>query len=214
MTDGFADLVMPLFRKVLDLRRRLERGEARTLDDAMRQVQSWIDEAGRRAVTDPTLGRVFDEARYGLVAWIDEVLTDSEWGHSVGWGFEQHVLEWLTFRSHDRAWRFYEHAEDLDARGAFDPLEAYLVCVTLGFRGELAQDPDRMTDWVERIYARVGEGGSVESRPFPEEEPGAGLQPLRGPSLLVKVSALAAFTLLFTLAAYLFAIHHDYYSAG
>ncbi|WP_165244024.1 DotU family type IV/VI secretion system protein [Paludisphaera soli] len=214
MTDGFADLVMPLFRRVIELQRRLARGEARTLDEVMRQVQSWLDETGRRAVTDPTLARSFDRARFGLVAWIDEVLTDSEWGRSVGWGSEEHVLEWLTFGSRDRAWRFFEHADELEAQGDLDPLEAYLQCVTLGFRGELSYDPDRMTDWVERVYGRIGEAGAVEARPFAEEEGGVGLRPLGGPSLLVRVSALAGVTMLLTLAAYLFSVHHEYYSAG
>lgn len=214
MTDDFAELVTPLLRRVIDLQRRLARGEARTLDDVMRQVQSWLEEAGRRAVTNPGAARSFEKARFGLVAWIDEVLTDSEWGRSVGWGSEEHVLEWLTFGSRDRAWRFYEHADELEAQGDLDPLEVYLLCATLGFRGELAYDADRLNDWVERVYGRISESASVEARPFAEEDVGAGLRPLGGPSLLVRASALAALTLLSTLAAYLFAVHHDYYAAG
>lgn len=215
MTDAFADLVMPIFGDVLELRRRLARGEPRALDDVMRQVQSAIDEAARRAVTDPAASRSFDDARFGLVAWIDEVLTDSEWGHSVGWGSEEHVLEWLSFRSRDRAWRFYEHAEEVESRGSIDALEVYLLAVALGFRGELAHDPGRMTDWVERTYARVAEAGAaVESKPFPDDDKGAGLAPLGGPSVLMRAGVMAAATMLATLAAYLFSVHHDYYSAG
>lgn len=215
MTDAFADLVMPIFGDVLELRKRLARGEPRTLDDVMRQVQTLMDEAGRRAVTDPAASRSFDDARFGLVAWIDEVLTESEWGHSVGWGSEEHVLEWLTFHSRDRAWRFYEHAEEAESRGSIDALEVYLLAVSLGFRGELARDPGRMTEWVERVYGRIAEAGAaVESRPFPDDDKGAGLTPLGGPSLLLRAGAMTAVTMLATLAAYLFAIHHEYYSAG
>lgn len=215
MTDAFADLVLPILRRVVDLRRRLDRGEARTIDEVMSQVQSWIEDAARRAVTDSALSDSFDAARYGLVAWIDEVLTDSEWGHSVGWGFEEHVLEWLTFRSHDRAWRFYEHADELAARGAADPLEVYLICTTLGFRGSLGREPDRMADWTEKTFGRLGEiSGAVESKPFgDDEDAGDGMAPLKGGSLLVRSAALVAITMLTTLGAYLFAVHHEYYSA-
>jgi len=214
MTEGFAELVMPLFRRVVDLRRRLDRGETRSLDDVFHQVQVWLDETGRRAVTQPELGRSFERAKFGFVSWIDEILTDSEWGRSVGWGSEQHVLEWIVFGSRDRAWRFYEHSDEAEEQGDLDALEVYLLCATLGFKGELAYDADKMTDWVERVYGRVSETGTVEARPFAEEDAGAGLKPLGGPSLLLRVSALVAFTTLFSLVAYLFAVHHDYYSAG
>ena len=216
MTDGFADVATPILGAMLDLRRRLAAGEPRTLDDVMRQVQSWIEEATRRAGVDPDVARSFDDARYGLVAWIDELLTDSDWGHSVRWGSEEHVLEWLTFGSRDRGWRFYEYAEDAEARGSIDALEVYLLAVSLGFRGELARDPDRLTDWVERTYARVPEAGAaVESKPFPDDDDQAGgLTPPRGPSLLLRAGVMAAATMLATLAAYLLSVHHDYYSAG
>jgi len=215
VTDAFADVVLPILRRVIDLRRRLDRGEARTLDEVMSQVQSWIEEGARRAVTDPTVSASFDAARYGLVAWIDELLTDSEWGRSVGWGSEEHVLEWLTFRSRDRAWRFYEHADEQAARGAADPLEVYLLCTVLGFGGELGREPDRMTDWVEKTFGRLGEiSHDVESRPFADaEEGGGGMAPLNGGSLLMRSAVLFAVTMLATLGAYLFAVHHEYYSA-
>ncbi len=215
MTDAFADLVMPIFGEVLELKRRLARGEPRALDDVMRQARSWLEEASRRTVTDPALSRSLDDARFGLVAWIDEVLTESEWGHSAGWGSEEHVLEWLTFGSRDRAWRFYEHAEDVESRGSIDALEVYLLAVSLGFRGEMARDPGRLTDWVERVYGRIAEhGAAVESRPFADDDRGEGLSPLGGPSLLLRAGFMVAATMLTTLAAYLFAVHHDYYSAG
>ncbi len=96
-----------------------------------------------------------------------------------------------------------------------DALEVYLLCVTLGFRGEHVYDPEQLTTWVERVYGRVSEASSVASKPFPEEDgAGAGFGPLGGPSLLVAVSVLFAFTALFTLAAYLFAVHYSYNPTG
>ncbi len=215
MTDAFADLVTPIFHRVIDLHNRLRGDEPKALEEVMHLTRGWIDEAGRRAVANPESGRSFDRARFGLVAWIDEVLTNSEWGRSVGWGSEEHVLEWFTFGSRGRAYLFYQHADDAESHGDMDALEVYLLCVTLGFRGERIYDEDQLTAWVERVYSRVGEAGSVASKPFPEEDgAGAGFGPLRGPSLLVAVSILFAVTALFTLAAYLSAVHYSYNPTG
>ena len=54
--------------------------------------------------------RTFELGEFGLVAWIDEVLTESEWGMSVDWGSREHVLEWDIYKSHERAGLFYSNA--------------------------------------------------------------------------------------------------------
>ena len=53
MTDAFAELVMPVFRKGIDLQERLSRGEPRTLDEVKRTASGWIEEARRRAWAFP-----------------------------------------------------------------------------------------------------------------------------------------------------------------
>jgi type VI secretion system protein ImpK len=212
MTDAFAELVMPIFRKVLDLRDRLSWGESRTLDEVKHLVKSWIEDGRRRAMGNPELVRSFSLAEYGLVAWIDEVLTESEWGRSVDWGSLEHVLEWDLYRTHDRATLFYEpHAEAAEAQGDLDALEVYLLCVTLGFQGQLAYDETQLAEWVQRVYIRVSSAGAIPSRPFPDDAPCKDrFGPLSGPSLLVRVSILVSITALVTLAAYLIAVHVDW----
>jgi type VI secretion system protein ImpK len=211
MTDAFAELVMPIFRRVIDLQDRLAWGESRSLEEVKKTTSSWIEEARRRALGNPRLTSSYELARYGLVAWIDEVLTDSEWGRKVDWGSQEHVLEWDLYGSHDRAYLFYQHAEKAEEQGDMDALEVHLLCVTLGFKGELVYDEAQMADWVQRVYNRVVTAGGVPARPFPDDPPRKDrFSPLRGPSLLVIVSVLVAITALITLAAYLWAVHVDY----
>src|SRR5271166_1720767 len=140
MTDSFADVVMPIFSKVIGLQDRLSWGEARNLEEVKKETKSWIEQASRRAVVSPELSLSFELVKFGLVAWIDEVLDGSDWGSSVGWGSEEHVLEWDFYHSHDRAWLFYKHADRAEAQSNMDALETYLLCVTLGFKGEHASD--------------------------------------------------------------------------
>ncbi len=209
MTDAFAELVMPIFRKGIDLQDRLSQGESRTLDEVKRMASDWIEEARRRALGAPGLKRSYDLARFGLVAWIDEVLTESEWGRKAG--SPEEILEWDLFSSRDRATLFYDHADRAEEEGDLDALETYLLSVTLGFRGELVYDDARLADWVHRVYGRISDAGTVPVRPFPDDPPREDhFGQLQGPSLLVAVSVLVSITALITLAAYLIAVHVDY----
>jgi type VI secretion system protein ImpK len=209
MTDAFAELVMPIFHKGIDLQDRLSRGESRSLDEVKRMASDWIEEARRRSLGSSGLKRSYDLARFGLVAWIDEILTESEWGRKAG--SPEEVLEWDLFSSRDRATLFYDHADRAEEEGNLDALEVYLLAVTLGFRGELVYDDARLADWVYRVYNRISGAGAVPDRPFGEDPPTVEpFGPLRGPALLLTVSVLVSITALITLAAYLIAVHIQY----
>jgi len=209
MTDAFAELVMPIFRRGIDLQDRLSRGESRTVEEVKRMAGGWIEEARRRAQGVPGLKRSYELAQFGLVAWIDEVLTESEWGRQAS--LPEGILEWDLYSSRDRATLFYDHSDRAEAEGDMDALEVYLLAVTLGFRGELVYDDGRLADWVHRVYNRVSGAGGVPDRPFAEDPTHTDrFAPLRGPALLLTVSILVSITVLITLAAYLLAVHVDY----
>ncbi len=216
MTDAFAALVMPIFQNVIDLRVRLSWDDPPGIDEVKRWIRAWIEEAGNRALIDPVLSDDFNLTKYGLVSWIDELLTETEWGRKVDWGSEQHVLEWDIYRSHIRAEKFYTMAEAAENRHSVDPLETYLLCVALGFRGVKAFDEEEFQSWIERIYARVTDASPLDTKPFREDDTvvGDGLRPRSGLTLLVTVSALSVFTALATLAAYIGAVHLEYYANG
>jgi type VI secretion system protein ImpK len=180
----------------------------------MAQTRSWIEEAARKTLAKPDLARSFELAKFGLVTWIDEILTDSAWGTAARWsvGVDQ-LLEWSIYGTRLGAPRFYNEARRAEDEGDIDALEVYLLCVTLGFKGKKAYDETELAEWVKRVYGRVSEAGSVASRPFSEgDSSGSRFGPLRGPSLLITVSILVAITSLLTLAAYLLAVHLDYRS--
>lgn len=209
MTDSFAALVMPVFRNGIELQDRLSGDEPRSLDDVKRMTSAWIEDARRRSLASPALKSSFELARFGLVAWIDEILTDSEWGRHVGQPDD--ILEWDQFSSRDRATLFYAHAERADEVGDLDALEVYLLATTLGFKGELIYEEERLADWVHQVYGRISQASAVPDRPFGEDTPPRGpLEPLRGPSLLLVVSILVSVTVLVTLAAYLVSVHVYY----
>jgi type VI secretion system protein ImpK len=215
MTDAFADVVMPIFQKVLHLLGQLSWGESRTPDEVLQLTRSWIEEGARRTVSKPELSKSYELAKYGLVGWIDDLLTESTWGANNRWSVGVHLLEWSIFESRIHASKFYEEAKRAEDERDYDALEVYLLCVNLGFKGIMAYDEDDLSAWVERVYGRVSEAGSIPSRPFAEDDQGRHrFEPLKGPALLVTVSILVSLTALLTLAAYLASVHVYYFRGG
>lgn len=215
MTEPFANIVLPVFQRVTELLDRLSWGEKPSLDEVMKQTRSWIESAEQKAHADRDLAEDYELSKYGLVGWIDEVLTNSEWGRSVGWGDQLSLLEWDLYKSRLSGDKFYQEADIAEAHAdngqGVDALEAYLLCVALGFRGRLASHEEQFTEWVNRVSEKIRRGNPMASRPFEEEDVAPPeLQPLQGPQLLFRVSVLVAITAIVTLFSYIAAVHIDY----
>jgi type VI secretion system protein ImpK len=228
MTDAFAELVMPIFRKGIDLQERLSGGDDPTLEEVKDLATGWIEEARQRAAGNAALKRSLGLALFGLVAWIDEFLFNSDWAARTGLYPQDEILEWVYFGTRLRAVRFYSEAYNAESAPDMDALEVYLLALTLGFRGRPAaefEDRSLLRDgagyrgsrgggdeavpgWVAGLYQVVSGAGGVADRPFPEDPANLNrFGPLRGPSLLLRVSVLVSITALVTLAAYLLAVH-------
>lgn len=210
MTESFAAVVMPIFRETGRLLDRLEAGETPSLNSVKEQALGWIQAADRRAAFNPLSRGEFDLCRFGLVSWIDEVLTDTDWGRDVNW--QDHTLEWDEYQTKDRYTLFYAGFDQAaSATSAPDPLETYLLCVTMGFQGKFRNDPDGFSEWVAWAYECVSRGATGQARPFADDgPPPEGLRPMRGPRVLRAVSLLIAGSALATLAAYIACVHLNY----
>src|SRR5262245_63329913 len=62
------------------------------------------------------------------------------------------------FRSQERAVKFWEQARQAELRGDADGVEVFYLCVMLGFRGELRDDPGALRDWRDRFEAVLSKG--------------------------------------------------------
>jgi type VI secretion system protein ImpK len=100
-------------------------------------------------------------ARYALVCWLDELFTcHSRWADAWNEG----KLESTLYGGNDRAWEFWRQAQLADAEPTDDSLAAYYLCVALGFRGELRDQPERLAVWVEKTRSRVARGSTPASQ--------------------------------------------------
>ena len=163
MRDELADLVYPAVAYALQVRAGLERGddvnmsavqsELRTLLKTASEAQRWPEYGGDG---DRYLG-----IRYALACWIDEMyILDSPWGPQ----WNERKLEESLYGSNERAWKFWFQAKLAQARPGTDALEAFYLCVMLGFRGEGPEKPDTVATWRDAVESQLAR---VHHQPWP-----------------------------------------------
>jgi type VI secretion system protein ImpK len=82
-----------------------------------------------------------DDARFALVAWIDEVILTSGWRNAPEW--ERDPLQAQLFGTRNAGLEFYKRMERLRKPNAA-ALEVFFYCLTLGFQGEyVGREGDR-----------------------------------------------------------------------
>src|SRR5262245_39001938 len=153
MQDDLANLVYPIITTGVTLKERVDRGEDVDLEREQGRLKGMLlteTEAGRYGdfggeAKPPTLtngsagregnaadGEPFLGIRYALVCWLDEMFVlDSGW--SEAWN--ERKLEGALYGTNDRAWRFWDQAKRAEKRPTADALEAFFLCVMLGFSG-------------------------------------------------------------------------------
>jgi type VI secretion system protein ImpK len=214
MRDELADLVHPVLERGLRLRERLAEGEGLSLEAEQSallgllrteaEARRWPDYGGEAVGQDgqgaePTRAVVgrggagrFLGVRYALVCWLDELFVlDSPWSEQ----WNEFKLEAALYASNDRAWKFHEQARLAAARGPA-VLEPYLLCVMLGFRGDLGDDPERLAAWVSEARSTI-HGGHPQGWVAPAAlEPAARVPPLHGRRRLQRLILVAGAVLL------------------
>jgi type VI secretion system protein ImpK len=203
MREEVSNLVHRVLMAGLDLKERLARGEnpnfeqerARLMglvgDPEVRRFTEYVGETapnyqtqtgtqlgGRpgggtasRLATDYFLG-----IRYALVCWLDEIfILDSPW--SGLW--EADPLEFRFYSMNERAHNFWSQARRAESLPG-NPLEAFYLCVMLGFRGEKRDQPDELQQWVASAHSQISRGQGGEWQAPNGSEPPINVPPLTG----------------------------------
>jgi type VI secretion system protein ImpK len=81
----------------------------------------------------------------------------------------------------------WEQAKRAESRSGSDALEVFFLCVMLGFRGDLRDQPDKLQSWVSNTQARIAKSQG-QDWPVPAElDPPSDVPPLRGREQLQRV---------------------------
>lgn len=131
MTPEFAAPVNRVFDSVLDLIDRIERHERPDLGEEKKLIRMDLD-----ALAGSKSGARIEElelTRRALIYWVDEVLTlaNPDW--------KDMTLEFDYFAEKNRAWRFYEYGERAARSSSPDVIEAWYLCLVLGFEGDIGE---------------------------------------------------------------------------
>jgi type VI secretion system protein ImpK len=152
----------------LELHRQLALGESPDLlreqamlkdlllmeDQTARAESAKVDDDSGVGRTAPAAGERFLGIRYALVCWLDELFTTrSAWAHD----WNEHKLEVELYGGNDRAWRFWEQARFAQTSLTTDALEVFYLCVALGFRGALTDQPEQLAAWMAAARQRLGQ---------------------------------------------------------
>jgi type VI secretion system protein ImpK len=178
MEAELENVVYPIFRHGLRLRQRLRSGDRcdLTLEQAdLKGLLRTANEA-RRWPSYGGDGGAFLGIRYALTCWLDELfILDSPW--SQHW--TERKLEETLYGTNDRAFQFWEQARLAEARAETDALEAYYLCVVMGFRGELREQPAKVGSWCEAAEATLGQQRTAAWPGPPELAVGTNVRRLR-----------------------------------
>ncbi len=102
----------------------------------------------------PTSGRYLGVG-YALACWADELFTLNS---PVASRWNERKFEIEFFATNDRAWRFWQQAALAADRPSDDDLEAFYLCVALGFRGEWVEEPAKLRAWLGATRERLVKG--------------------------------------------------------
>ena len=119
----------------------------------------------------------FMGARYALTCWLDEMFIDSTWQRE----WDENKLEQALFQTNIRYSNFWSQARLAESiPGSGDAQEAFLLCVLLGFRGELGERPEQLREWVSAARSRASKGMGKELPAVPEKTPESNVPLLMG----------------------------------
>jgi type VI secretion system protein ImpK len=215
MQEQIANLVYPVISYALRLKDRLERREEPDLDteqaslkgllltdmEARRLVDFGGEASDNRSISMTRMGGdlgrrsadAFLGIRYALVCWLDEIfIVDSPWARQ----WNEQKLETALYGTNIRAELFWEQARRAESRPGSDALEVFFLCVMLGFRGELREDPDRLMAWVSTTQARISKGLGTELPMPPEHEAPSDVPPRHAREKLQRVFLIGSICLL------------------
>jgi type VI secretion system protein ImpK len=196
MREEIDGRVYPVLLRALELRDRLGRGEALDFETEQAALRGLLLSEGEKHTHAHPPDRSRDsshtpDVRYLLACWLDEFFIGfTPWAEL----WQEKKLETALYGTNERAWRPWEQARQAEQRGDADALESFFLMVMLGYRGDLRQEPARMTAWGTSARARQGRLRSWKA-PAGRESP-ASVPPLRGRTGLRRAVLLCGLLLL------------------
>jgi type VI secretion system protein ImpK len=219
MRSEIADFVFPVLRKGVEIKQGLS-ANARAWDfaDSQKRILALMQAAVPDALRPDILGdqRPLDASvstsrlgflgiRYALACWLDEIfIADSPWKDQ----WNDSKVETTLFGINERATEFWKQAQRAQTRPTHDALEAYFLCVMLGFRGEQYDKHAELAAWRDSVETQITQAENRDYTPPPGLTVTPNVRALTGAPrmqrwfMVATVAALAFIPLLICLVGY------------
>lgn len=134
------DAFMPVIARVVQLRvsSAADQPEYEVVRHEIGRLLAYSETISREAGIDL---REYDEAKFVVCAWIDEVVLASAWRGKALWQHEQ--LQRLHYQTTDAGVEVFERLDALQPH-QHDVREVYSHCLALGFRGRYIGEGDAL----------------------------------------------------------------------
>lgn len=153
--NTLADLFSDCFSLVLQLKQLKDYGDPAELRRQIGHLFAAAEAKGRRLEFDKA---DVEEGKYALVAFLDEVILNSEWLHKEEWSSQPLQLEY--FGTHLAGEEFFTRLDKLTKEETARPeiIEVYYLCLTLGFEGKYrVLGRDRLRTLITDVHARLAQ---------------------------------------------------------
>ncbi|EAQ80428.1 DotU family type IV/VI secretion system protein [Blastopirellula marina] len=188
MQSPLAEDVRAVMDYGLDLLRRLESQQKVDLEFEQVVLLDLLQRDSIATVVHTRREKQLVNLQYALACWLDEIFTDCPQSTNA---WNEQKIEMHLFGANDRAWRFWHEAEMALRHGEHDPLEVYYLCVTLGFRGEMRAQPEKLMSWISRARVAVGDIDDLQVSLEAELPPSCDARPLHGEGRMQTMIAAA-----------------------
>jgi len=115
--------------------------EQPTVEEVKEKLNDIIEDSAKKMLNYQIDLRQFDDARFAVVAWVDETLLNMAWSSRDQW--RQYLLQTQYYNTMNAGSEFYEklnqiHQDDSNVR------EIYYLCFGLGFEGRYSKKDDEV----------------------------------------------------------------------
>lgn len=136
--------IVDCFTDVILFARRMARGDSQeiTCEDAKKVFSTLFIESEKTAIEYELDIELYENAKFPIVAFVDEILLCSTWPEKSLW--QKASLQRLFFNTTNAGSEFYDKLFELNKFGPDrDVREVYALCLGLGFRGKYFRGEDR-----------------------------------------------------------------------
>ncbi len=168
------DLCREVFLLIIQLKKNQEFGDAETL---RRRIKELFDRLDRQVRNEQIEIAALQQARFALVAFIDETILSSQWSQKGVW--MSRTLNSEFYGKADSGDEFFTRLNELRQRvqANADVIAVYYQCLVLGFKGRYFSKPDQLRIMTEDIYNSIRNltethtnPDQIAPHPFPVEQ--------------------------------------------